>query len=102
MNIGLILILGVMGSFAFLTYAIYSYLQDDSNDKVIRPAQKETESLNSQEWVEPYIEVDTTSNTAVLTLENGMKKTLSSIDMARHQRGITAKQLNDDYMLKQT
>jgi len=100
MNIGLILIIGVIGSFVFLSYAIYSYLQDASEDKKSNLNQEENNFSKPDVLVEPYVEIDTASNTAVLTLQNGMKKTLSPIDLALHQRGVTGKQLNDEYMLR--
>jgi len=62
--------------------------------------QEENNFLKPDVLVEPYLEIDTASNTAVITLQNGMKKPLSSIDLARYQRGVSAKQLNDEYMLR--
>jgi hypothetical protein len=102
MNIGSLLLLGVFGSFAFLAFAIYSYLQDKGADKTRNSNQEVGVDQTTQALIEPSIEVDEVSNTAVITLQNGMKKSLSPIDMARYQRGVTAKQLNDEYMLRVT
>jgi hypothetical protein len=96
----IVLIAALVSSFGFLIYAVLDYLKHQKENA--KRLQKFNEDQNTvQVSVEPSVALDTDINTAGLTLANGKIVTLSPIDLERFKRGVKARELNDEYMLRQ-
>jgi len=96
----IVLIAALVSSVGFLIYAVLDYLKHQKENA--KRLQKFNENQNTVPVsVEPSVALDTDTNTARLTLSNGKIVTLSPIDLERFKRGVKARELNDEYMLRQ-
>jgi len=96
----IVLIAALVSSVGFLIYAVLDYLKHQKENA--KRLQKFNENQNTVPVsVEPSVALDTDTNTAGLTLANGKIVTLSPIDLERFKRGVKARELNDEYMLRQ-
>lgn len=95
----MLFILGFILSFAFLAYAIFSYLADERSHKQALP-HADTQQNQVKTLVPPTLVSDALTGTVKLTLSNGQTMTLSPVDIERLKRGVTPQQLNDEYMMR--
>jgi hypothetical protein len=91
--------LGFIVSFAFLAYAVFSYLADERSHKQAL-SNADTQKNQTKTLVPPTVVSDPQTGTVKLTLSNGQQMTLSPVDIERLKRGVTPQQLNDEYMMR--
>jgi len=92
-----LLSVGCVLSVVFLAYAIYNYLSHENSPKQ-EALNADVAPSKSNHHVTPTIVTDPQTGSVMLTLSNGLQVNLSPLDAERHKRGVTALELNNEYL----